>query len=357
MKEQKTYFDPDTSFFGLKIVRFTALSFIATFLIMCFVIIHNSKLLGYWDLTYVGFNNFLEYFKVPLGFLALSIPTGAVFAANHRSEQTKKQIVLTNKQNLFTNYYKHLEEFEKYAKEQVSLIAQQNENQAPINDFNIRHLHKILFPNLINDGDYFVDQEFMQSLDEVCSKIVPSIDTDHTMPTIMAHAETHYGQLIDLLVENDLSISQFTTRQYNEKSKAVAAYHDRQASYENNLEDLRCACDAYKLIDILYRARVILRLFSQCAKFDSSYGGSSVWFDFEVSSRTILPLRDRRVILNIDEDALLEVLPLKGDELRVNEVITDKPHDLSRKELITYARSRVNVISNRIESEKAQLTE
>ncbi|MDN3632498.1 hypothetical protein [Vibrio lentus] len=345
MKEQKTYFDPDTSFFGLKIVRFTAFGFIVTFLIMCFVIIHNSKLLGDWDWTYVGFNNFLEYFKVPLGFLALSIPTGAVFAANHRSEQTKKQIVLTNKQNLFTNYYKHLEEFEKYAKEQITNIAAQHDRQSTIYNLNIRHLHKVLFPNLIESGDYFVDQQFILSLEKACSGIVSGVDTDQTMLTIMAHAETYYGQLLDLLADNELSMSQFTTIQYNEKSKDADTYHNLQASENNNLKNLRSACYAYKIIDILYRAQIVLEVFSQCAKFDSSYAGSAIHHYFEVSSLTILPLRDGRVITSIDASTLLKVSSL-NDDLEI-----ETRHNLSRKELINYALSRVNVINNRVKSE------
>ena len=38
----------------------------------------------------------------------------ALLAANHRSEQTKAQISSNAQQNLFANFYKHIEEFEKY---------------------------------------------------------------------------------------------------------------------------------------------------------------------------------------------------------------------------------------------------
>ena len=57
-------------------------------------------------------------------------------ALNHRSEQTAKQIEVAQEQNIFTNYYKHREEFIKYV-----------DNQLPDREVNTLHAHRVLFPN------------------------------------------------------------------------------------------------------------------------------------------------------------------------------------------------------------------
>lgn len=62
---------------------------------------------------YKGVNDLLVVFKVPLGIAAIVFPLVALVAASHRSEQTKKQILISHQQNTFSNYYKHVEEFGK----------------------------------------------------------------------------------------------------------------------------------------------------------------------------------------------------------------------------------------------------
>lgn len=62
---------------------------------------------------YKGINNALTIFQVPLTLLALILPLVALAASSHRSEQTKKQIIVSQSQNTFSNYYKHVEEFYK----------------------------------------------------------------------------------------------------------------------------------------------------------------------------------------------------------------------------------------------------
>ncbi|QBM19143.1 hypothetical protein MARI_32860 [Marinobacter sp. JH2] len=60
---------------------------------------------------YECFNNLLTYFKVPLGIASLSIPLGALAAAQHRSQQTLHQINLQRAQNNLTGYFTHKENF------------------------------------------------------------------------------------------------------------------------------------------------------------------------------------------------------------------------------------------------------
>lgn len=111
----KNWFNPNKSFFKLPVVWgvlgiITAVSLYITIKI-------SSNLTGLEaekNLTFIGFNNLLTYYKVPLGVFATLIPILAVLAANHRSSQTLAVIVATNEQNRFGNYFKHREEFEKY---------------------------------------------------------------------------------------------------------------------------------------------------------------------------------------------------------------------------------------------------
>ena len=64
------------------------------------------------------FNNFFTLYKFPISVMGLSIPLSAIAAAIHRSEETSRQILLTQSQfnetlsqNKFSNYIKHKEDF------------------------------------------------------------------------------------------------------------------------------------------------------------------------------------------------------------------------------------------------------
>lgn len=123
------YFDPDKAFLSLPIVRLTLGAILSVMALVAVIIVINENFIV--QLDSVGFNNAAGYFKVPIALFTLSIPALALLAANHRSEQTKKQMRLTleqidrtdrqihlvDGQNAFANYYKHLEEFDKRFKE------------------------------------------------------------------------------------------------------------------------------------------------------------------------------------------------------------------------------------------------
>ncbi|EJR0950526.1 hypothetical protein NYG22_001961 [Vibrio alginolyticus] len=120
--EKRKWFHPDIGFFNLVIVRVTIAIILSVSTIISLFIVYESNF--EIDLSYVGWNNFITYFKVPLGTLATLIPLGAIYATHHRSiqtleqmKQTNMQLKMTASQNEFSNYYKHLEEFEKYCKE------------------------------------------------------------------------------------------------------------------------------------------------------------------------------------------------------------------------------------------------
>lgn len=89
-------------------IAIPALSFIASGA----AILSNSDL--DLSLTYDGFNTFLQIFKFPLGCLALAVPLIALAVTNFRTIQTERQILAQQSQNNFVNYFKHIEEYEKY---------------------------------------------------------------------------------------------------------------------------------------------------------------------------------------------------------------------------------------------------
>lgn len=158
-------FDPEKSLFDLSAVRWTALISTALSAIVFLSIISDSKLAT--KLDYVGFNLAVTIFKVPLGILAVGLSLIGIYGANHRSEQTKrqiersakqidlttKQIDLTRYQNNFANYYKHIEEFVKYCEKEFA------NGQVALS--RPRKSHKYLFHDVRN-GEYFIAHDHVQ---------------------------------------------------------------------------------------------------------------------------------------------------------------------------------------------------
>ncbi|EHZ2645127.1 hypothetical protein V4U24_001146 [Vibrio parahaemolyticus] len=126
----------DLPSFQIVTIIFSFLALTSTYLI-----VKNTPL--YWDFSSNGFNTFIETFRFPLGVLAAYIPILGIIGINHRSVQTLKQIELAANQNNFSNYYKHLEEFEKYWGEVL------NRKKTP----QLRFIHLNMFP-LAKMGKY-----------------------------------------------------------------------------------------------------------------------------------------------------------------------------------------------------------
>ncbi len=144
-------FNPKKSFFELPVVRWA---------IGIHVVIASASALAIlitgdygFSPTADGFNRFLTDFKFPIGVLAMLIPVVALLATNHRSEQTREQIRVAESQNTFSNHYKHIEEFEKYAER----YAEQFEN---VKISNIRDLYAELFP-ASSVGKLSVSREYL----------------------------------------------------------------------------------------------------------------------------------------------------------------------------------------------------
>ncbi|WPC75855.1 hypothetical protein [Vibrio porteresiae] len=151
------FFSPEKGFFELGIVRGTGVFILLSFVIGCFLIHRYLLKDGIVVESVEQLNGLLVAFKLPLAFLAMSIPVGAIFAANHRSEQTKAQISLSAEQNKFINYYKHLEEFEDYCKK-INLYSEDITK--------IRSLHNAIFP-LAMDGSYIVTESYESAVREL----------------------------------------------------------------------------------------------------------------------------------------------------------------------------------------------
>jgi hypothetical protein len=163
--QQDGTFDPHTAFLDLRIVRLTIGILLGTVLISSVtIVIHDHLAL---DLTSTGFNTAASIFKVPLGALTFAIPALALLAANHRSEQTKRQMSLTltqiertdrqiqiaQGQNNFSNYFKHLEEFNKRFKF--------DDDSTEMGVTNTHKLHAWLYPGA-RDGDLSVSTDVVR---------------------------------------------------------------------------------------------------------------------------------------------------------------------------------------------------
>ncbi|VXC71361.1 hypothetical protein [Massilia sp. 9I] len=164
------WFDPHTAFLDLKIVRRTVTGIVLLMAIAAICILVNDRLI--FDLSSDGLNTAATLFKVPIGIGTLSIPALALLAANHRSEQTRQQMALTldqikrtdlqiniaQGQNIFSNYFKHFEEFEnRYQKKEGVFDA------AYVKD--THKAHRNIFP-AARRGDLSVGKDFLHFFTE-----------------------------------------------------------------------------------------------------------------------------------------------------------------------------------------------
>ncbi|BBB24870.1 hypothetical protein AMJAP_0271 [Amphritea japonica ATCC BAA-1530] len=83
-------------------------------------------------------NTLLIELKLPIAIAGLSIPFVAMVASIHRSSQTARQIDVQSNQNIFSNHFKHLEEFKKSYSE-----------DAPKGWVSIESFYKDIYPNTI----------------------------------------------------------------------------------------------------------------------------------------------------------------------------------------------------------------
>jgi hypothetical protein len=154
-------FPPDVSLLKLPIVQTTFKLLVLVALFMVITVIWTSWPM-YMDLSSNGYEETATLFKAPIAIILLLIPVLALIASNHRSVQTvhqisltTKQIELANGQNVFANYYKHVEEFSKWC-DHIKGIGEVKSK---------RKLHKAMFPNA-RRGDFSVSDEFIKLFSE-----------------------------------------------------------------------------------------------------------------------------------------------------------------------------------------------
>lgn len=158
-------FDADRSFFSLPIVIWTFAVIAICAITACLAIALSTNLT--FDFSADGFNTFLKYFQFPLGIVALLIPIMAIYATNHRSVQQKRQIQLASTQNEFANYYKHLEEFQKYY-DDCWLRFQWIQMRHGIKP---KNYHRLFYKNA-RFGDYQVDAPFYEKQLKLLESII-----------------------------------------------------------------------------------------------------------------------------------------------------------------------------------------
>lgn len=88
-----------------------------TAFIAIFVTEKNVK----FQLDRSGFNSFFEIYGVPIKLGVATFAVLAVWLTLERMEQTERQLQIISDNNLFNNYYKHIEEFSKYLSEDTLL--------------------------------------------------------------------------------------------------------------------------------------------------------------------------------------------------------------------------------------------
>ena len=211
-KKSRTLFNPNKGFFELWVVRGT---FLIITLLSCAVIA------GIYDTaplvkcyTAVCFNNTLINYKVPLGIFSTLIPIIAVYAANHRSEQTKRQIELSQEQNNFTNYYKHLEEFEKYFDK-----VEEKTTRKGLGAYDARSIHNIFFPDGVKGNlhtlapvNEMIEDTFQTAINVMLGleRISYHEDSAKTRMDILDLCEPLLTQTLTLQLNIDLQITELS---------------------------------------------------------------------------------------------------------------------------------------------------
>ena len=153
------------SLFKLRIFKLALWLPIVVAICISIYIVFTSSL--EWKSGFDGINSLIVIFKVPIGIAAISFPLVALITANHRSIQSKKQIEVAELQNQFSNYFKHLEEFEKH----VSKLKLDN---SKLSIESVRMLHGSLFSTFKNFHYEFpkiIKEEFLETSKEIYKEL------------------------------------------------------------------------------------------------------------------------------------------------------------------------------------------
>ena len=212
---------------SLKSFWFSSFFFLGIALISSVLIVINTSL--DWKFDAEGFNTFLSTLSFPLKFIAGYAAAVGFISLNHKAEQTKRQIELTEENQKFINYFKHRDEFVKHCADYQGTL-----NPLPASD--ARKYHEQLFPESRN-GDFNFNQhiienvysEYLFLLDKIVSYLsaLEKEDTTNLMPLHEEITNCYRYQIYALI---RFSSSNMTRREYEFKQdsalKDISAYHD-----------------------------------------------------------------------------------------------------------------------------------
>lgn len=240
-------FSPDISFLSLWQVWITIIAILLAAGYLSYEI-YNSSSYTFCH-TANCYNSFLNDFKFPLGIVTLLIPILAIYAAQHRSEISIAQVKATESQNKFSNYYKHLEEFQRFIE------------KSDISD--IRKLHKALFPNA-KDGSYSIDQNLIANLIVALQKIHQTLK--------------ELERFVDSLNNDELSEREYTDKSVNLILVAYETLLNIRNSFKFN--DTECSPKSLKeklkknevnIAQVIYEIKTTLNCLEKVLSFDEEF--------------------------------------------------------------------------------------
>ena len=315
-------FSPEKSLFSLPIVRWCAGASAAVALAVTLTIIYSLRELPF-DFTAAGFNYFADLYKVPATLLAIGFTLVGLCAANHRSEQTKKQIErtaeqialttsqisltnnqieLTRDQNNFSNYYKHIDEFEKYFNE--------NNHTQGMNLKFSRGLHGQIFKES-RSGIYNADKHFIASLQNFLTSILTLSKGLKSNPEWLEAVYSMSEQVTIYLKDTKLH------------SGGRVLYVERQATGSY------LAAHGWTMRNYIYQIISIAKTVDSILKFDPNYKSAEFVIDFiemdtilipnqELGGTTFYPVHLRHIIYDKENNA-----PIIDSSM--NDITTDTP--------------------------------
>ncbi|MFW1141710.1 hypothetical protein ACEV8V_24065, partial [Vibrio parahaemolyticus] len=224
---------PEERFFNLKLTKavilYFGIAFIITFLISLREAITLELSLDSAGVNYLVF----ELFKAPVAVAGFALPILGLIGLNHRSEQTKKQIAgatlqlaSSERQNLFNNYFKHLEEFIKH--------VTRNLKSGEVNTSTLRHGHDFLYPNSLSEGDFSINPDAIEGIEKYLIQAIEFLES--------IKDKTDITRGIDLLEE----ISDFQRKfsvippSVSEVVNVAATAEDRHAKIIDAYEEVMC---------------------------------------------------------------------------------------------------------------------
>lgn len=299
--EVKNVFDPDKGFHELPIVQ---ISFGLVFLV-CFILITIICMtdLRKFNFSAEGLTSMAQMYRVPAAFFTLSLPFFALMAASHRSEQTKNQMMLTRKQiektehqisiassqNIFSNHFKHVEEFEKYllgrhtrneARYNAKLAKYQKENPmladiltkaTEVDPQFYRSIYRGIFKKS-KLGDFTISSTYIQEMDKFVTKTM-SIFREFSLPSPSGWSKA------------TIALYDFVHAYANANSIAVDADPNIKFTFEGQTRPIYCG---YANI-LIMQAMDLVEAQVQILQFDVSYCPTVVVRDFVSMDRRSVP--------------------------------------------------------------------